>query len=102
MTLEPDFIREYKEAVVRLASLHSEAIRIGNLMCDVGRLDLRPGKISDGQFSSTERNTKTLKLLAQEMRDTNSLIQRLRGTLPIGLVEPVSAATNRAQHIGTA
>jgi hypothetical protein len=68
-------LREYKEAILRLASLHSETIRIGNLMCD----DFRPGKISGGH--SAEWHTETLKLLAQEMRDTNALIHRLQDTL---------------------
>jgi hypothetical protein len=68
-------LHEYKEAILRLASLHSEAIRIGNLMCD----DFQPGKISGGH--SAEWHTETLKFLAQDMRDTNSLIRRLQDTL---------------------
>ena len=92
MTLEEQgiirIVREYREAIVRLASLHAEAIRIGNLICDIGRIDFRPEKISNGQFNSAEQNTETLRLLAQEMTDTNSLIHRLQGLLPIGSKSP--------------
>jgi hypothetical protein len=91
MTLEAQasirIVREYKEAILRLASLHAEAIRIGNLMCDAGRIDFLLGKISGGQFSSAEWYTETLKLLAEDMRATNSLIHRLQGTQPTRLID---------------
>jgi hypothetical protein len=74
-------VAQYTEATMRLAALHVEATRIGHPIAPMGT------------------QTQTLKFLTQDMRDTISVIERLKSKLQqIGFAEPHSPATDRAQH----